>query len=69
MNENQLRNLWKIRFEKILYIEQESWTFYRNILKEHRSLLENTKAGELLEKIIEDEVRHTRIAMELIRMV
>lgn len=63
------RELWQIRFLRILQLEQESFDFYKNLLTEKGPLLEKAGIQSILEKILQDEGRHIRIAKELIRLV
>ncbi len=65
----QLRQLWRMRFERMAALERDSMYFYSGILRKHKSFLEGTKAKGILELIMKDEAKHIQIAEELLRMV
>jgi len=69
MQARHLKSLWEIRFSKILNQEKESYLLYKRILEEHGLLLEGTQAKESLEGILNDNLRHVRVASRLVRMV
>jgi len=69
MNPEHLRELWCIRFLRILELEEESFNFYRRLLREKSKLLEEAGVKETLKQIMRDEGRHIRIAKELVRLV
>lgn len=66
MNREHARELWRIRFLKILDLEQESFNFYQRLLKEKSALLEEYGIKPLIQQIMRDEGRHIRIAKDLI---
>lgn len=68
MNPEQQKALWKIRFLKILQLEEEASEFYERVLKEKGKLLQKHGIKSVLEQILRDERRHIRIAKELVRM-
>lgn len=69
MNPEHVRELWRIRFLKILELEQESFNFYQKLLKENAGLLEESGVKPTLQQIMRDEGRHIRIARDLLGMV
>jgi rubrerythrin len=69
VHDQQFKELWEIRFLKVLNLEKESLSFYRSLLKHNQSLLEETRAKAILERILEDERRHIRIVRKLLRLV
>ena len=69
MNPKHVRELWQIRFLKILELEQESFNFYQKLLKEKPALLEEAGIKPLIKQIMQDEGRHIRIAKDLLRIV
>ena len=69
MNQKQARELWKLRFLRILQLEEESFEFYRRLLKQKSSLLAKGGVQPILKEILRDEGRHIRIAKELLRLV
>lgn len=69
MNPQHERDLWRIRFLRILQLEEESFEFYQKLLKEKAGLLEQTGVASTLKQIMRDEGRHIRIAKDLLRIV
>ena len=69
MQPKQFKELWEIRFQKILEGEKEALLFYRNLLKENEQLFRDTKAKRMLEDIRRDEAKHVRIARRLLNLV
>lgn len=65
----QLKELWEMRFLRILDGEREAFHFYRMLLKRNQELLAEIRAQSVLEKMMRDELKHTRIALELVRLV
>ena len=63
------RELWRIRFLRILQLEQESFEFYQKLLKEKNDMLEKTGVKSTIKQIMQDEGRHIRIAKDLLRLV
>ena len=68
MNPEHEKELWHIRFQRVLELEEESFHFYQKLLKEKSKLLEEAGVKHALEKIMRDEGRHIRIARELVRL-
>lgn len=62
------KELWKARFKKMLESEKYSLVFYRRLLKEKSPLL-SMEAKKILQEILRDEIKHARIAKELLRLV
>ena len=69
MSHRNERELWRLRFLKILQLEEESFEFYKKLLKEKRILLEKSGLKPLLMRILRDEGRHIRLAKDLVRLV
>lgn len=69
MTPEEQKELWRIRFEKILQLEQESFDFYQKLLKEKGDLLEEAGIKSTLKQILSDEGRHIRIAKDLVHLV
>jgi rubrerythrin len=69
MHEEHMKKLWEIRFKKVYDLEKESELFYQKLLEENKELLEGTKAKEILEQIRHDEIKHAKIAEELLNIV
>ncbi len=69
MNRKHEKELWQIRFQKILDLEKDSFDFYGNLLKEKSALLKEAGLDSVIKQIMRDEGKHIRIAIELLRLV
>ena len=69
MNPEHERELWSIRFGKILELELESFHFYERLLKEKSSLLKDAGLEPVIKQIMHDEGNHIRIAKDLLELV
>lgn len=69
MNPEHEKELWQIRFQRILELEEESFEFYKKLLKERSEVLEKTGIAPTIKKIMSDEGRHIRIAKDLLALV
>ena len=68
MNPENTRRLWRLRFRRILQLEEESFAFYQKFLKEKPALVEASGLKPLLKEILRDEGRHILIAKKLLRL-
>ncbi len=68
MKPEQQKELWRLRFMKILELEQASFGFYQKLLKKKSGLLHQAGIEPILKQILRDEARHIRIARELVRL-
>ena len=69
MHEHQFKELWEIRFLNILNLEKESSVFYMRLLRRNKMLLEDSNIRILLEQIMNDRAKRTRIAHQLVNLV
>ena len=69
MNPEHEKKLWRIRFEKILELEEESFGFYQKLLEEKSELLKETGLEPMIKQIMRDEGKHIRIAKDLLELV
>lgn len=69
MNRDQLEKLWETRFHKILDLEEDSLSFYRDLSERNDLIAENPRLKEMMDEILEDEQRHSVICKELVRVV
>ncbi len=69
MNPNHEKELWQIRFEKILQLEVDSFNFYKQLLKEKGEILRDAGLDSTIKQIMHDEGKHIRIAKELLELV
>ena len=68
MNLEHERELWQIRFGKILELERESFNFYQKLLKEKAAMLKEAGLDSTIKQIMQDEGKHIHIAKELLQM-
>ena len=64
-----VKEVWAIRFQKIIKVEKEGFLFYRRLLRKNKVMFEGTKAKAILESMTRDELKHFRIAQELLRIL
>ncbi len=69
MNSEHEKELWQIRFQKILQLEQESFEFYQKLLKDKKELVDRMAIEATLKQIMQDEGRHIQIARDLLKIV
>ena len=69
MNLEHVKELWQIRFLKIVELEQESFNFYQKLLEEKSELVAESGLKPLLTQIMREEGKHIRIAKELVRLI
>ena len=63
------KELWELRFRRILELEIESYLFYKRLIQENGELLSRMEARDVLEKIMREELQHAKKAQELVRMI
>lgn len=63
-----LKEVWKLRFEIMLKIEKDSVGTYQWMLKEYHAILAKTGADKIMDEIIKDEIKHTKLAETLCRL-
>lgn len=68
MNPEHVRELWLIRFLKILEVEEDSFIFYQKLLRERAPLLEQEGIKPVIKQLMRDEEKHIQIAKELVRL-
>jgi rubrerythrin len=67
---SQFKELWRLRFEKLLKLERESIRTYESLLAECRSRYQDKPIlQERFEKLIKDEKRHAKLVEELLSIV
>ncbi len=69
MLNNQVKDLWLIRFRKIYDLERDSFYFYRKLINSNTELLQDSDARNILRKIMRDELNHARAALELLKIL
>lgn len=68
MRDKDFKELWEIRFLKIVTLEKGGFLFYRHLLRKNKELFEGTEAKVILEGIVHDELRHSKIARTLLKI-
>lgn len=69
MERKLYRELWRMRFEKMLRIEKKSIVDYEALLTECRSRFRGHSIEPHFEKLIADEKKHVLLCRELIRIL
>jgi hypothetical protein len=63
------KELWRLRFEKMLKLEEESIVDYENLLKECKTLHKGHAIEPHLERLIRDETKHAKLCKELLAIL
>ncbi len=69
MQKKLYKELWNLRFQKMLVLEEQSAQDYEDILKECAKLKAVETVKEKLKQLIADETRHAKYVRELIKIV
>ena len=70
MQRKLYKELWAIRFQKMLKLEEQSAIAYESVLEECKDQWkENPELETSLKKIISDEKKHAKLVRELLEIV
>ena len=69
MNRELYRELWQIRFNKMLDLEQKAVTEYKALLEESRAISKGHSIEPHLESLILDEGRHVSLVKKLLAIL
>ena len=69
MQKKLYKELWNLRFQKMLKLEEQSIEDYQEILKSCEKSKEPEEIRDKLEQLIADETRHAKYVRELIKIV
>jgi hypothetical protein len=73
MNRKLYKELWMIRFQKMLKLEKDSLELYQSLIKDCEKMQKLNHHKQAihthLEKIYEDEQKHARLCEELIAIL
>lgn len=69
MDRRFFKELWAIRFKKMLALEEKSASDYESLLKECKKHHPSHPIESHLERLITDEKRHARLVQELIKIL
>ncbi len=69
MRKRFYKELWSLRFAKMLQLEEQSVLDYEALLEESRRRFKAHPIIPHLEKLILDERRHARLVQELLRIL
>lgn len=69
MLNNQIKDLWLMRFRKIYDLERDSFYFYKKLINGNAEFLQDSDARDILRKIMRDELNHARAALELLKII
>ncbi len=68
MQKKLYQELWNLRFQKMLALEEQSIVGYKGLIKECNKF-QDEETVEKLKQLIADETRHARLVRELIKIV
>ena len=68
MQRKLFQELWNLRFQKMLALEEQSISDYKDLLKECNQL-KDEETIKKLKQLIADETRHAKLVRELIKIV
>ena len=67
MQRRLYKELWLLRFQKMLQLEEESVKQYENLLEESQRMYKNDiEIQDIFRKLIVDEQRHAKLVQELL---
>lgn len=69
MQKKLYKELWALRFQKMLALEEQSIQDYGKLLKECAKLKTEETVTEKLMELIADETRHAKYVRELLKIV
>ena len=69
MEKRFYKELWNIRFSKMLELEKQSVVTYRSLLEECKKKHRGHSIESHLERLIKDETKHTSMVEELIHIL
>ncbi len=68
MQKKLYQELWNLRFQKMLALEEQSIVDYKDLIKECNKF-NDEETVEKLKQLIVDETRHAKLVRELIKIV
>ncbi len=68
MQRETLIEVWKIRFQKMLNLEEEAVDLYQTLIEENSQLLDEADVEEYLKEILKDEIKHVKMAKKLCQL-
>lgn len=68
MQKKLYKELWNLRFQKMLVLEEQGILDYKNLLKECTKS-KDEEIAESLKQLIADETKHAKLVRELIKIV
>jgi len=69
MDRRLYRELWRLRFEKMLKLEEESVKDYQTLIEECRRKHKDHSIIPHFEKLIADEKKHVALVKELLQIL
>ena len=69
MDRGQFKELWKLRFEKMLSLEEQSIRDYGALLEECEAAYGEHSIKPHLMRLIHDEKKHVHLVKELLRIL
>ena len=69
MKRSLYRQIWKIRFEKMLKVELASAKEYEELLEECRKTNKTPAVAAHLERLVSDEKKHAKLCEQLLAIL
>ena len=69
MQKKLYKELWTLRFQKMLTLEEQGIQEYQNLLKDCVKAKADDSVKDKLKKLIADETRHAKYVQELLKVV
>lgn len=69
MQRKYFRELWEIRFKKMLSLESQAASEYAELLAECRSLSKDHPVLTNLERLVTDEKKHAKLVEQLLKIL
>ena len=69
MNDEQLLELWEMRYKKAMKLEVEALQHYKLLLRKYSHVLDGSRIKQMIRKIMRDEAQHIKIAKKLLDLV
>ena len=68
MQRKLYKELWSLRFRKMLMLEEQSMTDYQSLLEECQNGCDDSSVAPHLRQLIRDEKKHVSLVQELINI-
>jgi rubrerythrin len=69
LGEEQILQIWEVRYRKVLKLELEALKHYQKLLKKYSHILDGSRMKQMIRNIMKDEIHHVEIAKKLLDIV